>query len=256
MDLRRIDHGACDSTNERALEALAAGTARHGDVHTALEQTRGRGQRGRAWWSAPTGGLYLTLVWAPDAPLDPALLTMAAGLGALDCARSAGAMTARLDWPNDVLVDGAKLAGVLVEARSLRGGRTGCAVGVGLNVAQAEFPLSLTAERLVTSLALLGHGARPLDLAEPLSRALAARLEAAAHQPLEEGRAFLEAAGLLGQRVEVVQGDQRLEGDLHGLDVADGARLVLETEKGVQRLVAAHVQGVRLVPQEPRESPS
>ena len=75
-------------------------------------------------------------------------------------------------------------------------------------------------------------------------------------QPLEEGRAFLEAAGLLGQRVEVVQGEQRLEGDLHGLDVADGARLVLETEKGVQRLVAAHVQGVRLVPQEPRESPS
>ena len=165
MDLRRIDHGACDSTNERALEALATGTARHGDVHTALEQTRGRGQRGRAWWSAPTRGLYLTLVWAPDAPLDPALLTMAAGLGALDCARSAGATTAQLDWPNDVLVDGAKLAGVLVEARSLGGGRTGCAVGVGLNVAQAEFPGSLTAERLVTSLALLGHGARPLDLA-------------------------------------------------------------------------------------------
>ena len=125
-------------------------------------------------------------------------------------------------------------------------------------MAQAEFPLSPTAERLVTSLALLGHGAPPLlDLAEPLSRALAARLEAAAHQPLEEGRAFLEAAGLLGQRVEVVQGEQCLEGDLHGLDVADGARLVLETEKGCSAFVAAHVQGVRaLSSQEPRESPS
>ena len=167
MDLRRIDHGACDSTNERALEALAAGTARHGDVHTALEQTRGRGQRGRAWWSAPTGGLYLTLVWAPDAPLDPALLTMAAGLGALDCARSAGATTARLDWPNDVLVDEAKLAGFSWRLAASAASRQAAQSASGSTWPRpgSQFP---PAERLVTSLALSATG-HALDLAEPLS---------------------------------------------------------------------------------------
>lgn len=254
MSLRRIDHGTCDSTNERALRALADGTARHGDLHTALEQTRGRGQRGRGWWSAPEGGLFLSLVWSPPALPDPALLTMAAGLGVLDCVRAAGAGETRLKWPNDVLVAGAKLAGILVEARALWTEQAACVVGVGLNVAQGSFPAALLAEREVTSLALLGVTAAPLDLAEPLGEALRRRLEAAAEAPEQEGRSFLEAAELLGREVEVQTGAgpgdaAGCQGILLGLEVEGPApgtvQLLVRTPAGVQRAVAAHVQGVR-----------
>lgn len=255
MPYRRIDHGTCDSTNEQALRALADGSARHGDLHTALEQTRGRGQRGRAWWSAPEGGLFLSLVWSPTVPSgealpDPALLTMAAGLGVLDCVRAAGAVEARLKWPNDVLVGGAKLAGILVEARALGTEHAACVVGVGLNVAQGSFPAALQAEREVTSLALQGITAAPLDLAEPLAEALRGRLRAATEAPEQEGRSFLEAAGLLGREVEVVSGSgPARRGTLLGLEVAGpapgAAQLLLGTPSGVQRAVAAHVQGVR-----------
>ncbi|MDA0948428.1 MAG: biotin--[acetyl-CoA-carboxylase] ligase [Planctomycetota bacterium] len=247
---RRIDHGTCDSTNEQALRALADGTAQHGDLHTATEQTRGRGQRGRGWWSAPDGGLFLSLIWSPSALPDPALLTMAAGLGVLDCVRAAGASGARLKWPNDVLVAGAKLAGILVEARALGTEQAACVVGVGLNVAQASFPAALLAEREVTSLGLLGVAAAPLDLAEPLAEALRGRLEAAAKTPRQEGQSFLEAAELLGREVEVLTGSGAgCQGILLGLEVegpAPGtAQLLVQTAAGVQRAVAAHVQGVR-----------
>ena len=110
---------------------------------------------------------------------------------------------------------------------------------------------ALLAEREVTSLALLGVTAAPLDLAEPLGEALRRRLEAAAESPEQEGRSFLEAAELLGREVEVQTGPGAAagcQGTLLGLEVegpAPGtAQLLVQTPAGVQRAVAAHVQGV------------
>ncbi len=130
-----------DSTNSRARELAEAG-APHGTVVTAGEQTAGRGRQGRSW-TAPTGKalLYSAIV----RPLDErrALLPLAAPLAVCEAAEALAPGTpCRVKWPNDVWVEGRKLAGVLIEARPQEGWGI---VGVGLNltIEPHEFPPEL-----------------------------------------------------------------------------------------------------------------
>ncbi len=118
LHLRRVG-----STNERARELAAAG-APHGTLVTAREQTAGRGRQGRTWATPPVGALAASLVLRRF----DALLSLRAGLAVADVAGAA----ARVKWPNDVLVEGAKVAGVLVEGRPQAGWAV---LGVGVNVA-------------------------------------------------------------------------------------------------------------------------
>ena len=122
-----------DSTNERA-RALAVAGAPHGTVVTAGVQTAGRGRQGRTWTAPPGTALLLSLVVRE---IDP-LLSLRAGLAVADLAGPG----ARVKWPNDVLVDGRKVAGILVEARPQEGWAV---VGIGVNAAVdvAELPEDL-----------------------------------------------------------------------------------------------------------------
>jgi len=244
---RILHHGLVDSSSERAFAALADGTARDGDVHVARGQTAGRGRRGRRWVSAPDEGLYLSLIHLPPSPGPrPASLTMASGLAVLDALGRVGVRGARLEWPNDVVLDGAKLAGVLVESRGLDPARPHHVVGIGINVRQRAFPPELEAERAVTSLARAGHEVAPDDLVPHLVEALAARLEEARTGPAALARDFLAATGLAGATVCVrVEGEER-RGLVEELDPEHG--LLLRTAAGERvRLELAHVQALDAV---------
>jgi BirA family transcriptional regulator, biotin operon repressor / biotin---[acetyl-CoA-carboxylase] ligase len=140
-----------DSTNTRARELAAAG-APHGTVVTAAEQTEGRGRQGRSWTAPPGKALLYSAVLRP---LDDRHLTLplAVPLAVCEAAEELEPGTrCAVKWPNDVLVDGRKLAGVLIEARPQDGWAV---VGVGLNLAIApgEFPPELrdTAVSLTTT---------------------------------------------------------------------------------------------------------
>ena len=235
---RRFHHGATDSTNERAFAALASGEARHGDVHVADAQSAGRGRLGRRWESPAGGGLYLSVALLPRRPLVAVPLTMAAGLGVLDAVQELRLRAARLDWPNDVMVRGAKLAGVLVEAR----GGPGCVLGVGVNVSQLEFPAELRAEREVTSLALEGLRADRGDLEAQLVSSLGTWLERVEDQDPGVATAYLEGTGLLGRRVEVAVGAERHGGTVTGIEFGRG--LGLEAHGEVRWCELAHVRSV------------
>jgi BirA family transcriptional regulator, biotin operon repressor / biotin---[acetyl-CoA-carboxylase] ligase len=130
----------CDSTNTRARELAAAG-APHGSVVTAAEQTEGRGRQGRAW-SAPAGkALLYSAILRPLG--ERPLLPLAAGLAVCEAAEQlADGVECRVKWPNDVLLEGRKLAGVLIEARPQD---DWAVVGVGLNLSiePHEFPAEL-----------------------------------------------------------------------------------------------------------------
>ena len=127
-----IELAECGSTNDEAARLARAG-ARHGTVVVADAQKAGRGRDGRVW-SSPPGGLYMSAVLRPPLPLgDVPPMTLASGIGVCDAARRAGA-AAVLKWPNDVLVDGSKLAGVLVEAQSQGNRLDSVIVGVGVNL--------------------------------------------------------------------------------------------------------------------------
>lgn len=155
------------STNSEALEAASAGDP-GGIWFAALQQTAGRGRRGRPWINPP-GNLAATLLIVPDAdPITSATLGFVAGVSlnralsailpggmvkiGIDGADAVGGGRIALKWPNDVLADGAKLAGILLEANKLPDGRQAIAIGIGVNVVAAPEGLPYPA----TSLADLG----------------------------------------------------------------------------------------------------
>lgn len=252
--LRLLQHGEVDSTSERAFAALAAGTARHGDVHLAETQSAGRGRRGRAWASARGEGLYLSVVLLPASLPHPAALTMGAGLAVLEAAGALGAASARLKWPNDVLVadaagsPAAKLAGILVEARGLDPARPHAVVGIGLNVRQRAFPPELEAERAVTSLARLGLERTLEEARNALLARLAPRLEEACEHPAASARAYAAALGLDGRPVRLAHGRGEVRGRLLALGL-DG--IELETSGGRARHLLEHVQALEALDLDP-----
>lgn len=171
------------STNTEALAAAAAGDP-GGLWFAARQQTAGRGRRGRTWEN-PHGNLAATLLIVPDAdPTSIATLGFVAGV-ALNAALSAilpngivklgidgadghsdiGAARIALKWPNDVLADGAKLAGILLEGHMLADGRQAIAIGIGVNIVAAPQGLPYPA----TSLADLGAGRSAETVFEALS---------------------------------------------------------------------------------------
>ena len=167
-----------DSTSTR-LKELARGAAPEWTVVLADTQTGGRGREGRTWVS-PCGGLYLSVLLRPRLE-KVGLLPLAAGVAVAEAAGEMG-VRAELKWPNDVLVSGRKLAGILSEAASGPGGVEWVALGIGVNVSQdpASLPPELRAD--VTSLAL--EGARDVTVravaAAVLAR-LATRVRGAPH---------------------------------------------------------------------------
>lgn len=214
----RVHYRLVDSTNQRARE-LAAQGAPHGTVVTAREQSAGRGRQGRTW-SGPPGSALLCSVLVRD---PPHLLPLAAGVAVAEVAGP----EAQLKWPNDVQIDGRKVAGILVEGRPQQGWAV---VGVGLNVAVRleELPAELQ-ERAGTL------GLTP-EAIEPTLERLMERLE---HWTTARAEAVLDAVrdrdALKGRHVRWAEG----EGQAAGID-GDG-RLIVATADGQVGLEAGEV---------------
>jgi BirA family biotin operon repressor/biotin-[acetyl-CoA-carboxylase] ligase len=172
------------STNEVA-RGLAAAGAPHGTLVTAAHQTAGRGRQGRTW-TAPAGQTLLLSLVLRDA--DP-LLPLRAGLAVADLAGAA----ARVKWPNDVLLEGRKVAGVLVEGRPQEGWTV---VGIGVNVA---LDLAAMPEELRATAGSLGRPVHELGLA---LGELLGHLERRLGEPAGEAvGALRERDALLGRAV-------------------------------------------------------
>lgn len=168
LGAHRIELDECDSTNDDAARLARAG-ARHGTVVMARAQRAGRGRDGRSWASPRDAGLYLSAVIRPPLPLvDVPPMTLAIGVGLCDAARAVGA-PAMVKWPNDALVGGKKLAGVLVEAHS-QGQRLDAAiVGIGVNLTPAALPPELAD----TAISLEQAAGAPVDRAAFVDQLLA-----------------------------------------------------------------------------------
>ena len=215
----RLHLRSVGSTNERARELAEAG-APHGTAVTAGEQTAGRGRQGRGWSTPPGSAIALSLVIRDPDPL----LSLRAGLAVADLA-GAGA---RVKWPNDVLLDGRKVAGVLVEGRPQAGWAV---LGIGVN---AALDLELLPEELRGVAGTLGLAPRELPRAlDELLRALEARLA-------EPGDATLAA---LRERDALAGRPLRWEGGAGtGAGIApDGALLVRRADGTLHQLAAGEV---------------
>ena len=122
------------STNDEAT-AWALEGAPHGALVATDHQTAGRGRRGRGWFSEPGTAVQLSLIVRPRRPLNVmGLLTTAVGLACVEALEIAASIDARLKWPNDVVIGGRKLAGILVESHVAGPTLEFAVIGVGLNV--------------------------------------------------------------------------------------------------------------------------
>jgi BirA family transcriptional regulator, biotin operon repressor / biotin---[acetyl-CoA-carboxylase] ligase len=198
-----------DSTNARARELAEAG-APHGTVVTAREQTAGRGRQGRSWAGPPGRALLLSVI----VRTFDALLPLRAGLAVADVAGPG----ARVKWPNDVHLEGRKVAGILVEGRPQEGWAV---IGIGLNVAVR--PGDLPAELHDTAATL---GLEPSDVEPVLGRVLAALERALALDDAPLLDAWRARDALRGREVAWAGGRGRAAG------VDGGGRLVVELAGG------------------------
>jgi BirA family biotin operon repressor/biotin-[acetyl-CoA-carboxylase] ligase len=221
------------STNDEAARLADRGAA-EGTVVWAREQIGGRGRRGRRW-ASPVGNLYSSTILRPDCPAQRATeLGFVATLAVADIVPPSRAV--RVKWPNDVLVDGGKVAGILPESAIGQDGKTEHVVmGIGVNVGFApDLP-----EMRYRAAMLGGTVERAL---EKLTAALATRLAQWRQNGFETVRAdWLAKAGPIGLDVDVKLGEELVRGRFAGID-GDGA-LLLETPAGPRKIVAGELLG-------------
>jgi BirA family biotin operon repressor/biotin-[acetyl-CoA-carboxylase] ligase len=227
---RVVQHLATVDSTQEAAFALASAGAPDGAAVVADTQTAGRGRRGRRWHDEAGTSLLVSVMLRPGLPpgLRP-LLSYAAAVAVVETLRTVG-LDARVKWPNDVLVGGRKIAGILLEARE-----GVVVVGVGLNVNQRRFPPALAGR--ATSVALetgraADRGALLATLLDALDR-WRARLEQEGFAPVRERWCVVSDTLGRGVRVDGTTGV--------AVDLDAAGALVVDGEGGRRRVLAGEL---------------
>jgi BirA family biotin operon repressor/biotin-[acetyl-CoA-carboxylase] ligase len=235
------------STNDIAA-SLASSGGNEGAVVMTESQTAGRGRRGRSWFSPPGAGLYVSVVLMPRrARVDPdratTLLTLAAGVALSEAVERVTGLAPAIKWPNDLLVERRKLAGILAEgvAQPASTGVQAVILGFGINLMSAAYPPDL-APRVTSLESELG---RAIDRAAVCAESLASLAER--YHDLLEGRygAILDAwrsrsFGSRGARVEWDTPSGVQAGITEGID--EMGALLVRTTRSLERIVAGEVR--------------
>ncbi|HOZ21179.1 MAG TPA: biotin--[acetyl-CoA-carboxylase] ligase [bacterium] len=226
-----------ESTNSLVKQWALAGEE-EGLTVIAKEQSAGRGRWHRVWFSPGESGLYLSILLRPGlTAADSGALSVMLSLAAVKAIRSAARLRVTIKWPNDILFEGRKLCGILVENHLIGGLLTFAAAGIGLNVNQeiADFPLGLrlksTSLRIaagrpvemdLVTISLLRH----LNLLYPRLHDMKMR-----HKWV---RVWQQHCGHMQQPVTVSRGTERMEGLFRGINSSGAALVELETGETLQ----------------------
>jgi len=231
-----IYYHSLPSTMEVAREAGWRGAA-EGTVVIAEEQTAGRGRRQRSWLS-PQGGIALSLILRPAVQHLPQMI-MLASLAVTSAIETATGLKAGIKWPNDVLIRGRKVCGILIE-NQLRGGIlefTVVGIGINVNMDPSAYP---EISEIATSLsAELGHQVSRSELVKALLVELERLyLDIRAGQSLYQR--WRERLVILGQEVQVIEGGQVEQGVAEDVD-GDGSLLLRCSDGSLTRIVVGDV---------------
>lgn len=231
-----------EETGSTNADALHYRSSRGRDVVVFGEaQTAGRGRRGRQWVSPATRNICCTVgLTRPIGAERQGLLSIVTGVALCRALRESTGLEVALKWPNDLLLDGLKFGGILIESRALDAGRFFFAIGFGLNLAMSDAELAAL-ERPATSLdrhldEAPERAALLVEAVEAVVRAMRGfRVEAAA-QLVDE---FARLDAYHGETVEVLSGEDRISGANRGID--EYGRLRLETAQGIELHSAAEI---------------
>lgn len=239
MPIERRIFAEIDSTNEEARRLAHAGEA--GPVWLlGLHQSAGRGRRGKVW-TAPPGNLSATLLLRPVmTPAEAALLSFVACLAVADLlAACAPGADVALKWPNDALLNGGKVAGVLLESEGGAGGLSWLAVGIGVNLMHAppRDPGAAFAPIAVSDVAPPPDPEAALDILSGAWDRWEGVYRTEGFAPIRA--AFLSRAARIGEIIEARLPDETIRGLFADLD--EDGQLVLDTGDARRRISAADV---------------
>jgi BirA family transcriptional regulator, biotin operon repressor / biotin---[acetyl-CoA-carboxylase] ligase len=232
------------STNTAAMAAAAEGAA-EGSVFLSEEQTAGRGRGSHSWQSARSAGIYCSAVLRPALPPSEVLvLALAAGLAVRAAIQQVDArVNADLKWPNDVLIAGKKVCGILTEMNAEATRVRYIVVGIGINVNQADFPKELEGEATSLRLATGSEWSR-VELATALLKSLDREYRPLAEQTDARQsilRRFAEhSSGVRGKQVRIEENGSKIEGTTEGLD--ERGFLKVRTGQGLQTVLSGSVR--------------
>ena len=230
-----------DSTNRKAKE-LAAGGAPEGTIVVAEQQSKGRGRIGRSWYSPFQTGIYTSLILRPKLPPNEApKITLVTGVSVAEALLAATPLKPAIKWPNDILVRGRKICGILTETSTEMDAIDFVVVGVGINVNTREFPDEL--KEIATSVYL--ETANTFDrvlLMQELLKQFERSYTMFVRSGFESiGKRWRELAILLGKEVTVRMIDRTCKGRVMELG-RDGA-LIIKNENGeVERIYSGDIQ--------------
>lgn len=229
-----------DSTNRYAKELARAGAA-HGTLVLADRQTAGRGRRGRGWISPAGENIYMSLILRPDMPpAQVARLSLLTALATANAIKRAAGLDARIKWPNDIVIGGRKVCGLLLEMDATEDRVESVIAGVGINVHQTAFDSEIA--RTAASIDLLAG--RRIGRAAMVRAFLQEYEQAWALSGSAMMDAYRARSATLGQRVQVIG----LSGTYTGVAecVTDsGSLMVRADEDGAVREVLAADVSVR-----------
>lgn len=216
---------AADSTNRRLQESGSDFAV--GRVCLAEAQSAGRGRRGRGWVVTPCHNIALSIGWRFESgPAALAGLSLAAGVAVLRALDAFGVPGTGLKWPNDILLDGRKLAGLLVDVRGESAGPSQVVLGLGLNVYLAARDAARIDQPWAALRELLPGPVDRNRLAALLIAELSGMFQAFAREGFTPWRAEWERRHLYHDRaVRLQAGDQQVSGTVVGIDVHGGLRL-------------------------------
>jgi len=242
---RVVHYFRIESTNTAALELAAKGAA-HGTVVVAEEQTAGRGRFGRIWYSERSSGIYTSIILRP--PLAPAVapvLTLMAAVAAHQAISTTTGLPADIRWPNDVLVDGKIVCGILTEMSAEVDRLHAVVLGIGINVNHREMPSEL--KNIATSLRI--EAGKSISRAQVLV-ALLKEVERKYHLLLDEGSAAIArrwaaaSSFAQGKRIRVLAGAGEFLATTVGLEPS-GALRVRREDGREELLVSGEVVEVK-----------
>jgi|SRR5271154_498813 len=232
------------STNTAAMAAAADG-APEGSVFLAEEQTAGRGRGAHSWQSARSAGIYCSVVLRPPLPpSDVLVLSLAAGLAVRTAIEQINPhVTPDLKWPNDVLIAGKKVCGILTEMNAEVTRVRHVVVGIGINVKQADFPKELEAEATSLRLATGSEWSR-VELAAALLKSLDREYRLLVEQ-VDARQSILrrfaeQSSWVRGKQIHVEENGSKIEGTTEGLD--ERGFLQMRTAQGLRTILSGTVR--------------
>ena len=234
-----------DSTNQQLLN-LHHEKDIHSEVLFAEYQTAGRGRRGDKWISPPGSGLCFSLGWLfEDPPATFSALSLVVGISLLKTLKKIGLEKTYLKWPNDLITDKGKLAGILIELRSQAGGPATTVIGIGLNMHVPVEARSLVDQPVDDVHRAVGKDIRRNDLATALLADLHRNLSAFASEGFPPFRdVWMSHDSLAGKRAELNTGNKIVRGVGRGVD--DYGAILLEENGNVRRYLSGHIREAKL----------